>query len=204
MSETKKQILLENPKTLTSQAMPSFEPIYNAPRECKVQVAWNLTGCSGRVSMPDRDIMSVLITFCTQSSQLTWVKCLHVAVKKTDVHASHVDNVEQGCDDHAPHCQEHPDQNIDCKQQVRQQEQTTPVKQKEALKDNDDQWADSKNMKEMNTTTVTHLLSRSCVPAVFLMKQNLPRICWINTARRIISQKGLKGRKSTIKHLLQW
>lgn len=45
------------------------------------------------------------------------------------------------------------------------------------------------------TNIVNHLLSRSRVPAVFLMKQNLPVICWINTAKMIISQKGLKGQK---------
>lgn len=39
-----------------------------------------------------------------QNIWLTWVKCLHIAVKKTDIQATHVDNVEQGCDDHAPQC----------------------------------------------------------------------------------------------------
>lgn len=59
---------------------------------------------------------------------LTWVKSLHIAVKKTDIHTSHVDNVEQGCDDHAPDSQYHPDQNINRKHQVCQQEQITPVR----------------------------------------------------------------------------
>lgn len=63
------------------------------------------------------------------SAPLTWVKRLHVAVKETDIHAPHVYDVEQGCDDDAPHCQQHPDQNIDRKQQVRQQEQIAPVTQ---------------------------------------------------------------------------
>lgn len=63
-----------------------------------------------------------------QNIWLTRVKCLHIAVKKTDIHASHVDNVEQGCDDHAPHRQQHPDQNVDWKQQVSQQEQVTSVR----------------------------------------------------------------------------
>lgn len=44
-----------------------------------------------------------------------------------------------------------------------------------------------------------HLLSRSRVPAVFLMKQNRAVICWINTAKRIISQKGLEGQKQLSK-----
>lgn len=42
---------------------------------------------------------------------------------------------------------------------------------------------------------VSHLLSKSRVPAIFLMKQNLPTKCWNNTLRRTISQKGLKGQK---------
>lgn len=46
------------------------------------------------------------------------------------------------------------------------------------------------------TNIVNHLLSRSRVPAVFLMKQNLPVICWINTAKMIISQKGLKDKNN--------
>lgn len=59
---------------------------------------------------------------------LTWIKWLHIAVKEADVCASHVDNVKQGCDDHAPERQQHPDQNVDRKQQVCQQEQVTPVR----------------------------------------------------------------------------
>lgn len=39
-----------------------------------------------------------------QNIWLTWVKCLHISVKKTDIHASHVNNVKQRCDDHAPEC----------------------------------------------------------------------------------------------------
>ncbi|TNN86899.1 hypothetical protein EYF80_002654 [Liparis tanakae] len=95
--------------------------------------------------MLDRDIMSVLITFCTQSSQLTWVKRLHVAVKKTDVHASHVDNVEQGCDDHAPHCQQHPDQNIDCKQQDLKENKILSVQNRDDDEEDGDQKAEEEN-----------------------------------------------------------
>lgn len=40
--------------------------------------------------------------------------------------------------------------------------------------------------------TVEDLLFRSRVPATFLMKQNLLVMCWTNTAKRIMSQKGLK------------
>lgn len=61
--------------------------------------------------------------------RLTWVECLYIAVKKTDIHPAHVDDVEQGCDDQAPHCQEHPDQNIDWEQQVGEQEQITSARE---------------------------------------------------------------------------
>lgn len=68
-----------------------------------------------------------------QNVWLTWVKRLHVAVEETDVHASHVDDVEERRDDHAPHSQQHPDQNVDREHQVRQQEQVTPVRKEEML-----------------------------------------------------------------------
>lgn len=175
--------------------------------------------------------------------RLTWVECLYIAVKKTDIHPAHVDDVEQGCDDQAPHCQEHPDQNIDWEQQVGEQEQITSARE-EKRRDGVNQMhrttlnlSDNKTIRDITlererfwisgasddtdfilthieqpiqrlissdnigalqyiaTNIVNHLLSRSRVPAVFLMKQNLPVICWINTAKMIISQKGLKGQK---------
>ena len=173
--------------------------------------------------------------------RLTWVECLHVAVKKTDIHPPHVDDVEQGCDDQAPHCQEHPDQNIDWEQQVGEQEQITPARERgdgvNQMHRTTLNLSDNKTIRDITlerqrfwisgasadtdfipthikqhiqrpmsadnigalqyiaTNIVNHLLSRSRVPALFLMKQNLPVICWINTAKMIISQKGLKGQK---------
>lgn len=58
---------------------------------------------------------------------LTWVKRFHITVEKTDIHPPHVDNVEQGCNNHAPHTQEHSNQNIDWKHEVSQQEQIHPA-----------------------------------------------------------------------------
>lgn len=84
-----------------------------------MQITLNLTWCCGVVSILDGDGLDI---------SLTWVERLHIAVEKTDIHTSHVNNVEQGCDDHAPESQENPDQNIDWKKQVRQQEQITPVR----------------------------------------------------------------------------
>lgn len=63
-----------------------------------------------------------------QDNCLTRVKSLHIAVKKADIHASHVDDIEQGCDDHAPDSKQHSNQDIDRKQQICQQEEITPVR----------------------------------------------------------------------------
>lgn len=68
-----------------------------------------------------------MLIVLNRDQRLTWVECLHRLVKKTNIHTSHVDYVEQGCDDHAPQSQQTPDQNIDREQQICQQEQISPA-----------------------------------------------------------------------------
>lgn len=68
-----------------------------------------------------------MLNVLNRDQRLTWVERLHRAVKETNIHSSHVDDVEQGGDDHAPQRQQNPDQNVDREQQIRQQEQINPA-----------------------------------------------------------------------------
>lgn len=119
-----------------------------------------------------------------QKTELTRVECLHIAVKQTDIHASHVDNIEQSCDNQAPHTQQDSDQNIDRKQQICQQEQVPSVKQaficeciKHAGRYQGVERLDLDKLQCSVLNMVDHLLFKSFVPAVFLMKQNLAVMC---------------------------
>lgn len=50
------------------------------------------------------------------------------------------------------------------------------------------------NLRANKLPHVNHLLSKSLVPAIFFMKQNLQTNCWNNTVRRIINQNGLRDK----------